>query len=117
MQVKICVHTTANTTQPIAITVPHKRHLRTSLPYEDLHAPLVMLCANVKLDALVLRSCNAAGKKTRFKGIETVVLTSEERPGSSSEDPAEKNVRFGDQGASHARACCCSNDSTNSTCI
>lgn len=77
----ICVHATPDASQPIAIIVPHEGHLRASLPDEDPHAPLATLCANAKVNALVLRECNAAGKKTGFKGIEmlqAVVLTAEE---------------------------------------
>ena len=77
----ICVHATADATQPIAIIVPHEGHLRASLPDEDPHAPLATLCANAKVNSLVLRECNAAGKKSGFKGIEmlqAVVLTADE---------------------------------------
>ena len=77
----ICVHATVDATQPIAIIVPHEGHLRASLPDEDPHAPLATLCANAKVNALVLRECNAAGKKSGFKGIEmlqAVVLTADE---------------------------------------
>ena len=77
----ICVHATADATQPIAIIVPHEGHLRASLSDEDPHAPLATLCANAKVNSLVLRECNAAGKKSGFKGIEmlqAVVLTADE---------------------------------------
>ena len=78
----LCVHATPDATQPIAIIVPHEAHLRAALPAdEDPHAPLATLCASAKVKALVLRECNAAGKKSAFKSMEmlqAVILTSEE---------------------------------------
>ncbi|KAH8988981.1 long-chain-fatty-acid-CoA-ligase [Lactarius hatsudake] len=77
----ICVHATPDATQPIAIIVPHEGHLRAALPEEDPHAPLASLCASAKVKALVLKECNAAGKKSGFKSIEmlqAVVLTADE---------------------------------------
>lgn len=77
----ICVHATADVTQPIAIIVPHEVHLRAALPDEDAHTPLATLCESAKVKALVLRECNAAGKKSGFKTMEmlqAVVLTPEE---------------------------------------
>jgi len=77
----ICVHAIPDATQPIAIIVPHEAHLRSSLPDEDSHTSLADLCANPKVKALVLKECNATGKKSGFKGIEmlqAVVLTADE---------------------------------------
>jgi len=77
----ICVHAIPDATQPIAIIVPHEAHLRTSLPDEDSRTSLADLCANPKVKALVLKECNATGKKSGFKGIEmlqAVVLTADE---------------------------------------
>jgi long-chain acyl-CoA synthetase len=77
----ICVHAIPDATQPIAIIVPHEVHLRAALPDEDTHTSLADLCVNAKVKALVLRECNAAGKKSGFKGIEmlqAVVLTPDE---------------------------------------
>jgi long-chain acyl-CoA synthetase len=77
----ICVHAIPEATQPIAIIVPHEVHLRAALTDEDAHAPLATLCASAKVKALVLRECNAAGKKSGFKSIEmlqAVVLTPDE---------------------------------------
>jgi long-chain acyl-CoA synthetase len=77
----LCVHATPDATQPIAIIVPHEGHLRAALPEEDPHISLADLCAKPKVKALVLKECNAAGKKSGFKGIEMlqgVVLTTDE---------------------------------------
>jgi len=77
----LCVHATPDAVQPIAIIFPHEGHLRAALPEEDRHASLADLCANPKVHALVLKECNAAGKKSGFKGIEMlqgVVLTADE---------------------------------------
>ncbi len=77
----ICVHAIPDATQPIAIIVPHEGHLRAVLTDEDAHTSLADLCANEKVKALVLRECNAAGKKSGFKGIEmlqAVILTADE---------------------------------------
>lgn len=77
----ICVHAIPDATQPIAIIVPHEVHLRAALTAEDARTPLADLCASAKVKALVLRECNAAGKKSGFKGIEmlqAVVLTADE---------------------------------------
>ena len=77
----ICVHAIPDATQPIAIIVPHEAHLRASLPDEDPRTSLGDLCANQKVKALVLKECNATGKKSGFKGIEmlqAVVLTADE---------------------------------------
>jgi long-chain acyl-CoA synthetase len=67
--------------QPIAIIYPHEVHLRASLPDEDSSTSLADLCTNPKVNALVLKECNATGKKSGFKGIEmlqAVVLTADE---------------------------------------
>ncbi|KAI0263286.1 long-chain-fatty-acid-CoA-ligase [Gloeopeniophorella convolvens] len=77
----ICVHATPDATQPLAIIVPHEGHLRGALSGDEATASLHDLCANPKVVALVLRECNAAGKKAGFKGIEmlqAVVLTPDE---------------------------------------
>jgi long-chain acyl-CoA synthetase len=77
----ICVHAVPDATQPIAIIVPHEGHLRAALPDEDANTALADLCARPKVQALVLKECNVAGKKSGFKGIEmlqAVVLTADE---------------------------------------
>ena len=77
----ICVHAIPDATQPIAIILPHEGHLRASLPDEDPRTSLGDLCANPKIKVLVLKECNAVGKKSGFKSIEmlqAVVLTADE---------------------------------------
>lgn len=77
----ICVHATPDATQPIAIIFPHEVHLRASLPDEDSRTSLADLCAKPEVKALVLKECNATGKKSGFKGIQmlqAVVLTATE---------------------------------------
>ena len=82
----ICVHADANAKQPIAIIIPHEPHLRHALeeapiagidPREELHA----LCAHDKVAQLVMKECNALGKKNGFKPmelLEAVILTADE---------------------------------------
>ncbi|KAI9455375.1 long-chain-fatty-acid-CoA-ligase [Russula earlei] len=77
----ICVHAIPEASQPIAIVIPHEANLRAALPEEDPRIALGDLCAKPKVKALVLKECNAMGKKSGFKGIETlqgVILTAEE---------------------------------------
>ncbi|KAH9957523.1 acetyl-CoA synthetase-like protein [Russula dissimulans] len=77
----ICVHAIPDATQPIAIVIPHEVHLRAALPDENPHISLGDLCAKPSVKALVLKECNAMGKKNGFKGIEmlqAVVLTPDE---------------------------------------
>ena len=77
----LCVHATPDAVQPIAIIFPHEGHLRAALPEEDRHTSLADLCAKPNIQALVLKECNAVGKKSGFKGIEMlqgVVLTADE---------------------------------------
>jgi len=77
----ICVHAIPDATHPIAIIFPHEVNLRASLPDEDPRTSLGDLCANTKVKALLLKECNAAGKKSGFKGhemLQAVVLTADE---------------------------------------
>jgi long-chain acyl-CoA synthetase len=56
-------------------------HLRAALPGEDSRTSLADLCAKPTVKALVLKECNATGKKSGFKSIEmlqAVVLTADE---------------------------------------
>ncbi|KAJ7718942.1 hypothetical protein B0H16DRAFT_413719 [Mycena metata] len=79
----ICVHATQDAKAPIAI-IPHEQNLRAALKNEngvDASAEMHHLCADPKVAALVLRECNAVGKKSGFKAMETlsaVVLTPDE---------------------------------------
>ena len=79
----LCVHATPDATQPIAIIVPHEGHLRAALSDDQdaQTAPLADLCRKPKVRALILKECNAVGKKGGFKSIEmlqAVVLTAHE---------------------------------------
>ncbi|TRM63081.1 hypothetical protein BD626DRAFT_495427 [Schizophyllum amplum] len=80
----ICVHGSSDLKQPLAIVIPNEAHLRHTLEAQnsaeakaDLHA----LCESAKVRALVMKECNAVGKKNGFKPMEllqAVVLTPEE---------------------------------------
>jgi len=82
----ICVHASAEAKQPIAIIIPHEVHLRhafaqRSLPGIDSTAPLADLCHDKAVQALMLKECNAVGKKNEFKAmemLEAVILTADE---------------------------------------
>ncbi|KAI0062964.1 long-chain-fatty-acid-CoA-ligase [Artomyces pyxidatus] len=77
----ICVHATTDAKQPIAIIYPHEHHLRAaleSIPDVDPKADLAHLCEDARVQELVLKDCNAGGKKSGFKPMEmlqAVVLT------------------------------------------
>lgn len=78
----ICVYATTDANKPIAIIIPHEHNIRAALPAGFLEdADLPTLCHEEKVKELVLKECNAIGKKNGFKPIETlqaVVLTAEE---------------------------------------
>jgi len=81
----ICVHASTDAKQPIAIIIPHEANLRHALQTRsigvDSNEHLSMLCHNDKVKDLVLKECNAVGKKNGFKSIEilqAVVLTADE---------------------------------------
>ncbi|KAH8092171.1 acetyl-CoA synthetase-like protein [Cristinia sonorae] len=83
----ICVHASEDAKQPLAIIIPNEVHLRhalgrTPVPGIDAaHTSLPDLCHDDRVKALVLKECNALGKKNDFKPmemLEAVVLTAEE---------------------------------------
>lgn len=79
----ICVHATQDAQQPMAIIIPHDAHLRQVLASKNLDAKrsLAELCADPAVQALVLKECNAVGKKNGFKPMEmlqAVVLSADE---------------------------------------
>ncbi|KAF9257898.1 long-chain-fatty-acid-CoA-ligase [Marasmius fiardii PR-910] len=77
----LCVHATPDAKQPIAIIIPHEQHLRHALNGDQSGRPLADLCHDEKVAALVLKECNAVGKKNGFKPLEilsAVILTPEE---------------------------------------
>ena len=87
----ICVHASAEATQPMAIIIPHEGHLRHELQQQAsngngssdslAHKSLPDLCHDATVMALVLKQCNAIGKKNGFKPVEllqAVILTPDE---------------------------------------
>ncbi|KJA24888.1 hypothetical protein HYPSUDRAFT_183200 [Hypholoma sublateritium FD-334 SS-4] len=79
----ICVHATQEAQQPMAIIIPHDAHLRQVLTSKNLDAKrsLAELCADPAVQALVLKECNAVGKKNGFKPnemLQAVVLSADE---------------------------------------
>jgi long-chain acyl-CoA synthetase len=83
----ICVHATPDAKQPVAIVVPHEINLRYAIPSHaitsglDSKKSMDELCADERVREMVLKECNAIGKKNGFKTMELlqgVILTSEE---------------------------------------
>jgi long-chain acyl-CoA synthetase len=80
----ICVHATPDAKQPIAIIIPHEQNLRHALDSNssvDSTKSIHDLCKDEEVRKLVLKECNALGKKNGFKPMETlsaVILTEEE---------------------------------------
>lgn len=81
----ICVYADAEAKQPIGIIIPHEANLRHALEAKsipaDANAQLSDLCANKAVQDLILKECNAIGKKNGFKQmeiLEAVILTAEE---------------------------------------
>ncbi|KAG1807857.1 long-chain-fatty-acid-CoA-ligase [Suillus subaureus] len=81
----ICVYADAEAKQPIGIIIPHEANLRHALEAKsnpaDASAELSDLCTNKVVQDLILKECNAIGKKNGFKPmeiLEAVILTSEE---------------------------------------
>lgn len=100
----ICVHGDTNAKQPIAIIIPHEQNLRHALKSspspsdvpsaeDEIHH----ICASKVVSKMVLDSCNSAGKKAGFKGMEMlqgVVLTADEwTPENELVTPAQKIQR------------------------
>lgn len=85
----ICVHATPEAKQPIAIIIPHEVNLRHALQVSssnkvgpvDHTLSLTDLCHDQTVKDLVLKACNAIGKKNGFKTMEilqAVILTPDE---------------------------------------
>ena len=80
------MHASGEATQPIAIIIPHEVNLRHILAQRllagaDATASLKDLCDNRAVQELVLKECNACGKKNDFKTMEmlaAVILTPDE---------------------------------------
>ncbi|KAI0830367.1 long-chain-fatty-acid-CoA-ligase [Trametes gibbosa] len=93
----ICVHADSNARQPMAIIIPNDAHLRHALEGKDANKSLPELCQDPAVIDLVLKECNALGKKNGFKQLEllqTVILTPDEwTPESGLVTPAQKVQR------------------------
>jgi long-chain acyl-CoA synthetase len=95
----ICVYATSEAKQPIAIVSPHEANLRNVLESSRVNHDLSLrdLCANSDVRDLVLKECNAVGRKEGFKAAEilhALVLTPEEwTPESGLVTPAQKIQR------------------------
>ena len=82
----LCVHASPHAKQPVAIVIPFEPNLHHALslqssPGVDSTAPLADLCHDKAVQELVLKECNALGKKNDFKPMEmlkAVVLTPDE---------------------------------------
>ncbi|KAG2039421.1 long-chain-fatty-acid-CoA-ligase [Suillus americanus] len=81
----ICVYADAEAKQPVGIIIPHEANLRQALEAKsnpaDARTQLSDLCTNKVVQDLILKECNAIGKKNSFKSmeiLEAVILTSEE---------------------------------------
>jgi len=83
----ICVHATPDAKQPVAIVFPHEVNLRHAISNHavttgvDSRKSMDELCADERVREMVLKECNAIGKKNGFKTMQLltgVILTSEE---------------------------------------
>lgn len=82
----ICVHASTDAKQPIAIIIPHEPNLRHALESSpiaglDHREELHHLCTSPKVKELVMKECNAVGKKAGFKPmemLEAVILDADE---------------------------------------
>jgi len=79
----ICVHATPQAKQPVAIIIPNEVHLRHILEAKSIKsdAELAVLCHDPAVKDIVLKECNAIGKKGGFKQqemLQAVVLTPDE---------------------------------------
>lgn len=79
------MHASPDAKQPIAIIIPHENNLRHALQSKSIDVDekqnLAALCHNEKVKELVLKECNAIGKKNGFKPMESlqaVILTPDE---------------------------------------
>jgi long-chain acyl-CoA synthetase len=78
----ICVHADSNANRPMAIIFPHEKNLEAAVQAQGIEGKeLDVWCHNPKVQDLVLKELNAAGKKSGFKPLELlqcVLLTSKE---------------------------------------
>ncbi|KAF5370975.1 hypothetical protein D9757_009894 [Collybiopsis confluens] len=69
----ICVYASQDAKQPIAVVIPHEVNLRHGLEKDsgiDASKSLADLCHDPKVAQVVLKECNAIGKKNGFKPME-----------------------------------------------
>lgn len=77
----ICVHASPDATQPLAIVIPHEQHLRHAIGNGGSSASIGDLCQDQKIQELILKECNALGRKNGFKAqelLQAVILTPDE---------------------------------------
>jgi long-chain acyl-CoA synthetase len=77
----LCVHATPDAVKPLAIVIPHEQHLRAALPENLSSLSLSDLVKEKQVNDMILKECNAVGKKNAFKPLEllqAVILTDEE---------------------------------------
>ena len=79
------MHAHPDAKQPIAIIIPHEQNLRHALESKSFgispHASLSEICQDDRVRELVMKECNAVGKKNGFKPMEIlegIILTAEE---------------------------------------
>jgi len=75
----ICVYADPDASKPMAIIHPHEANLRHALSNSNVSLP--EMCSDKTIVDMVLKDCNAVGKKAGLKGMETlqaVVLTPDE---------------------------------------
>jgi long-chain acyl-CoA synthetase len=82
----MCVHASQDAKQPLAIIIPHEQHLRHHLPpakngQDFSKMSLAELCDDAQISDLILKECNALGKKNGFKQeeiLQAAILTPDE---------------------------------------
>ncbi|KZT68547.1 acetyl-CoA synthetase-like protein [Daedalea quercina L-15889] len=81
----ICVHAHPDAKQPIAVIIPHEQNLRHAIESKSIgppaHTALPDLCEDDRVRELVMKECNAVGKKNGFKPMEIlegIILTADE---------------------------------------
>lgn len=75
------MHASPDATQPLAIVIPHEQHLRHAIGNGGSSASIGDLCQDQKIQELILKECNALGRKNGFKAqelLQAVILTPDE---------------------------------------
>ncbi|KAF9812784.1 hypothetical protein IEO21_05987 [Rhodonia placenta] len=97
----VCVHADPNAKQPIAIIIPHEQQLQHTLEHKSVgpasNTTMADLCKDDRVRELILKECNAIGKKNGLKQMEllqAVILTADEwTPESGLVTAAQKTQR------------------------